>query len=130
MTFFQIKIKEFNPIIYIRTAGHLLLEHLDHVVVVAGAGDLAQEAVQLALGHEDTHVVEGAAEVVFVDGAILVDVHQLEAVLVHVQLVLGETSLILTPKQFSMLHLILSLIFLNFSLNFQCYFSSYLLFFS
>ena len=79
-------------------AGHLLLEHLDHVVVVAGAGDLAQEAVQLALGHEDTHVVEGAAEVVFVDGAILVDVHQLEAVLVHVQLVLGETSLILTPK--------------------------------
>ena len=80
------------------TSGHLLLEHLDHVVVGAGPGDLSKETVELSLGHEDTDVVEGSAEVIFVDGAILVDVHQLEAVLVHVKLLLGEASLILTPK--------------------------------
>merc|ERR1712058_187476 len=76
-------------------SGHLLLEHLDHVVIGAGTADLAEQAVQLALSHQHADVVEGAAEIVFVDGAILVDVHQLEAVLVHVKLLLGETSLIL-----------------------------------
>merc|ERR1719415_228882 len=76
-------------------SGHLLLEHLDHVVIGAGPADLAEQAVQLTLGHQHADVVEGAAEIVFVDGAVLVDVHQLEAVLVHVKLLLGETSLIL-----------------------------------
>merc|ERR1740128_792393 len=76
--------------------GHLLLEHLDHVVVGAETGDLSKETVELSLGHEDTDVVDGSAEVIFVDGSILVDVHQLEAVLVHVKLLLGEASLILT----------------------------------
>merc|ERR1711936_9476 len=69
-------------------AGHLLLEHLDHVVVGAGSRDLAQQAVKLRLAHEDTDVVEGTTQVVLVQLAILVDVHQLEAVLVHLELLL------------------------------------------
>ena len=83
----------------IRTSGHLLLEHLDHVVVGAGTADLAEQAVELRLSHEDTDVVEGSAEVIFVKGAVLVDVHQLEAVLVHLELLLGEASLILSPGE-------------------------------
>ena len=78
------------------TTGHFVGEHLDHVVVCAGSADLAEQAVELALGHQDTDIVESSSEVVFVDGAILVDVHELEAVLVHVQLLLGET--ILAPE--------------------------------
>merc|ERR1712110_878662 len=66
------------------------LEGLDDEVVrvVAGSGHLLLE-------HLD-HVVEGSAEVIFVKGAVLVDVHQLEAVLVHLELLLGEASLILS----------------------------------
>merc|ERR1719445_2515730 len=71
---------------------HLLLEHGDHVVGGAGPTDLTQQAVQLALRHEDTNVVKGTAEVILVNHAVLVDVHQLEAVLVHLDLLLGETS--------------------------------------
>merc|ERR1712233_120026 len=77
-------------------AGHLLLEHLDHVVVGARSRDLSQQTVELGLAHEHTDVVEGSAQVVLVQLAILVDVHQLEAVLVHLQLLLGESALILT----------------------------------
>merc|ERR1712047_185255 len=80
----------------VAVSGHLLLEHLDHVVEGAGTTDLAEQAVELRLGHEDTDVVEGSAEVIFVKGAVLVDVHQLEAVLVHLELLLGEASLILS----------------------------------
>merc|ERR1712227_383697 len=80
----------------IAVSGHLLLEHLDHVVVGAGTADLTEEAVELRLGHEDTDVVEGSADVIFVKGTVLVDVHQLEAVLVHLELLLGEASLILS----------------------------------
>jgi len=68
------------------------LEHLDHVVVGAGSRDLAQQAVKLRLAHEDTDVVEGATQVVLVKLAILVDVHKLEAVLVHLQLLLVSES--------------------------------------
>merc|ERR1712047_66154 len=77
----------------VAVSGHLLL---DHLVVGAGTTDLAEQAVELRLGHEDTDVVEGSAEVIFVKGAVLVDVHQLEAVLVHLELLLGEASLILS----------------------------------
>merc|ERR1719444_48268 len=80
----------------VAVSGHLLLEHLDHVVVGAGTADLTEEAVELRLSHEDTDVVEGSAEVIFVKGTVLVDVHQLEAVLVHLELLLGEASLILS----------------------------------
>merc|ERR1712071_460098 len=84
-------------------AGHLLLEHLDHVVVGAGSRDLAQQAVELRLAHEDTNVVEGSTQVIFVQLAIIVDVHKLEAVLVHLQLVLGEPALILALAHFELL---------------------------
>merc|ERR1719374_328357 len=77
-------------------SGHLLLEHLDHVVIGAWAVDLTQQTVELALGHEDANIVEGTTEVIFVNDTILVDVHHLEAVLVHVELLLGEASLILS----------------------------------
>merc|ERR1712001_455140 len=79
----------------VSVSGHLLLEHLDHVVVGAGTSNLSKERVQLGLGHEDTDVVEGSAEVIFVQGTVLVDVHQLKAVLVHLELLLGETTFIL-----------------------------------
>merc|ERR1711872_90873 len=79
----------------VAVSSHLLLEHVDHVLVGAGTVDLSQQTVKLALSHKDTDVVEGSAEVIFVNGAILVDVHELEAVLVHVELLLGEASLIL-----------------------------------
>merc|ERR1719347_1572886 len=71
-------------------SGHLLLEHVDHVVRSARAADLPQQAVKLSLRHEDTHIVESSPQVILVDGPILVDVHQLEAVLVHLDLLLGE----------------------------------------
>merc|ERR1711942_120658 len=74
-------------------AGHLLLEHADHVVSGAGATDLSQQAIQLALSHQDTNVVKSTTQVIFVNGAVLVDVHELEAVLVHLDLLLGEASL-------------------------------------
>ena len=86
-----------NPVLWEPTSGHLLLEHLDHVVVGAGSRDLSQQTVKLGLAHEHTDVVEGSAEIVLVKLAILVDVHKLEAVLVHLQLLLGESALILTP---------------------------------
>merc|ERR1712183_480633 len=42
----------------IALAGHLLLEHLDHVVKGAGTSNLTQQFVKLTLGHQDTDVVE------------------------------------------------------------------------
>merc|ERR1719278_759475 len=76
-------------------SSHLVLEHVNHPLEVAGTSNLSEQIVKLSLGHEDTDVVEGSAEVVLVQGAILVDVHQLEAVLVHLDLLLGEDSLAL-----------------------------------
>merc|ERR1712121_26387 len=76
-------------------AGHLLLEHGDHVVSGVGAADLSQQAIQLPLSHQDTNVVKSTAQVILVNSAVLVDVHQLEAVLVHLDLLLGEASLAL-----------------------------------
>merc|ERR1712218_280260 len=80
----------------VSVSGHLLLEHLDHVVVGAGTSNLSQQGVELGLGHEDTDVVEGSTEIIFVQGTVLVDVHQLEAVLVHLELLLGEATFILS----------------------------------
>merc|ERR1712200_164427 len=68
----------------VAVSGHLLLEHVDHVLVGAGTADLSEKAVKLALSHEDTDIIESSTQVIFVNGAILVDVHELEAVLVHV----------------------------------------------
>merc|ERR1712106_1169446 len=79
----------------ISISSHLLLEHLDHVVIGAGTSNLAKKTIKFSLTHEDTNVVKSTTEVIFVKLAILVDVHKLEAVLVHLELVIGETSLIL-----------------------------------
>ena len=43
------------------SARHLGLEHLDHVVVVAGSAHLAQHHVQLVVQHQPTNVVEGSS---------------------------------------------------------------------
>merc|ERR1711915_3378 len=67
-----------------------MLEHLDHVVVGACTSNLTKETIKFSLSHEDTNIVKGTTEVVFVNGTILVDVHKLEAVLVHLELLLGE----------------------------------------
>merc|ERR1711973_558621 len=77
-------------------SGHLLLEHLDHVVIGARSTDLTKKAIKLTLRHEDTNIVKSSSQVILVNDTILVDVHHLEAVLVHVKLLLGETSLILS----------------------------------
>merc|ERR1719410_2699142 len=78
------------------TTGHLLLEHLDHVVESAATSDLGQHGVKFGLIHELANVVEGSTEITLVNGAVLVDVHEFEALLVHVKLLLGESSLIVT----------------------------------
>merc|ERR1711862_190507 len=71
---------------------HLLLEHVDHASDIAGASNLSHEVIKFRLGHEDTNVVKSSTEVILVQGTILVDVHQLEAVLVHLDLIFGESS--------------------------------------
>merc|ERR1719309_1664641 len=74
---------------------HLLLEHLDHVVIGAGTSDLSKKSIKLTFAHQDTNIVKSSTKVIFVKLTILVDVHQLKAVLVHLELVLGEPTLIL-----------------------------------
>jgi hypothetical protein len=64
-------------------AGHLVLLNSDHGVEGAGTADLGKHVVELTLRHELADVVESATDVVLGDGAILVNVHQLEALLVH-----------------------------------------------
>merc|ERR1711931_343509 len=91
-----------NEVIGVVTvSGHLLLEHLDHVLVGAGTTNLTKKTVEFTLRHEDTNVVEGSTEIIFVQGTVLVDVHQLEAVLVHLELLLGESSFILALAHFA-----------------------------
>merc|ERR1719187_3072388 len=80
----------------IALTSHFCLEHLDHGVVGAGTADLAQHLVQLILSHQLANVVEGTSQVVFVDCAVLVNVHKFEALLVHLKLVFGETAFILS----------------------------------
>merc|ERR1719154_752432 len=85
-----------NEVIRVVTiSGHLLLEHLDHVDVGARTSNLSKKSIKLTLAHEDTNIVKSTTKVIFVKLAILADVHKLEAVLVHLELVLGEPSLIL-----------------------------------
>ena len=57
------------------TTGHLFLEHLDHVVEVAGTSNFSKHGVEFRLVHELADVVEGSAEIGFAEGAIFVDVH-------------------------------------------------------
>merc|ERR1719419_2048922 len=80
----------------ISISSHLLLEHLDHVVIGAGTSDLTKETIKFSLTHEDTNVVKSTTEIIFVNGTILVDVHKLKAVLVHLELLLGEATFILS----------------------------------
>lgn len=89
-----------------RTSSHFVLEHLDHAVVGAGAADLSQHVVKFALVHELSDVVEGSSEVVLVDGAILVNVHEEEALLVHVQLLLREAAIVTPEMQMRGLYLV------------------------
>merc|ERR1712228_642263 len=91
----------------ISISSHLLLEHLDHVVIGAGTSNLTKKTIKFSLSHEDTNVVKGTTEVIFVNGTILIDVHKLEAVLVHLELLLGEAAFIL-----SLAHLCYELCFL------------------
>merc|ERR1712029_1211383 len=82
-----------NELIGIATiTSHLLLEHVDHASDIAGASNLSHEVIKFRLGHEDANVVKSSTEVILVQGTVLVDVHQLETVLVHLDLVFGESS--------------------------------------
>merc|ERR1711923_254607 len=87
----------------ISISSHLLLEHADHVLEGAGTRDLAKESIKLSLRHENTNVVKSTTEVIFVKLPILVDVHHLEAVLVHLDLLLREASFILTLAHLELL---------------------------
>merc|ERR550532_675892 len=78
----------------VAVSGHFLLEHLDHVVVGAGASNFSQEFIKFRFSHEDTDVIEGSTEVILVNCPILVNVHHLEAVLVHLELLLGEALIL------------------------------------
>merc|ERR1719309_1798098 len=84
----------------IAITSHLLLEHLDHVVIGACTSDLSKKSIKLTFTHEDTNVVKSTTKVIFVKLSILVDVHKLEAILVHLQLVLREPAFILTLAHF------------------------------
>ena len=55
----------------LNTSSHLCLEHLDHVVEAARASNLAEHVVELGVGHQLADVVEGSAEIVLGDGAVL-----------------------------------------------------------
>merc|ERR1719210_1475968 len=82
-----------NEVIRIVTiTSHLLLEHVDHASDIAGTSNPSHKVIKLRLGHEDTNVVKSSTEVILVQSTVLVDVHQLEAVLVHLDLLLGESS--------------------------------------
>merc|ERR1739840_83581 len=95
----------FNEVIgIISIPSHLLLEHSDHVLEGAGTRDLAKEPIKLSLSHENTNVVKSTTEIIFVKLAILVDVHHLEAVLVHLDLLLREASFILTLAHLELPH--------------------------
>merc|ERR1711881_829572 len=50
----------------ISISSHLLLEHLDHVVIGAGTSNLTKETIKLSLAHQNTNIVKGTAEVIFV----------------------------------------------------------------
>merc|ERR1719429_96738 len=80
----------------VAVSGHLLLEHVDHAHDVAGSSNLSHQLIELTLRHEDTNVVKSSTEIIFVQGTVLVDVHQHEAVLVHLDLLLREASFILS----------------------------------
>merc|ERR1719204_213341 len=56
----------------------------------------SHQLIELTLRHEDTNVVKSSTEIIFVQSTVLVDVHQLEAVLVHLDLLLREASFILS----------------------------------
>merc|ERR1719422_2705538 len=45
-------------------SGHLLLEHLDHVVIGARSADLTKKAIKLTLRHEDTNIVKSSSQVI------------------------------------------------------------------
>merc|ERR1719245_1624746 len=57
------------------STGHLFLEHLDHVVEVAGTSNFSQHGVEFRLVHELANIVEGSTKIRFVKDSILVDVH-------------------------------------------------------
>merc|ERR1719452_200999 len=59
----------------ISISSHLLLEHLDHVVIGASTSNFSKKSIELTLAHEDTNIVKSTTKVIFVKLAILVDVH-------------------------------------------------------
>ena len=92
-------------------AGHLSLEAAQHVLEVARPADLGEHGVQLGVVHQGpyqrqqimsetpherekylrlTDIVEGGPEIRLVDDAILVDVHEFEALLVRGDLFIAE----------------------------------------
>merc|ERR1719347_517311 len=60
----------------ISISSHLLLEHLDHVIIGAGTTNLTEEVIKLRLSHQDTNVVKSSAKIILVNGSILVDVQE------------------------------------------------------
>merc|ERR1712224_952191 len=89
---------------------------LDHVILIdvkfskniinLSLGHLVSKGTQCILEHLGVNlafIVKSATEVIFVKLPILVDVHHLEAVLVHLDLLLRESSFILTLAHLELL---------------------------
>merc|ERR1719515_503190 len=53
----------------ISISGHLLLKHLDHVVISAGTTNFTKQVIKLRFSHQDTNVVEGSTKIILVNGS-------------------------------------------------------------
>lgn len=64
-----------NDVIFVRAAGHAVGEQSQELSEVDGARSLTDHLIELLLGREPAQGVEGGAQVVLADDAILVVIH-------------------------------------------------------
>lgn len=68
-----------DDLILVGLAGHPVGEQGQHLGEVDGTGSFLDHLVQLLLGHQLADLVEGRSQVRFVDDAVLVGIHEGEA---------------------------------------------------
>jgi len=79
-----------DDIVVVRAARLPLGEHGQEHGEVDGTGSVGQHLVQLFLGSDAAQFVEGGAQIVLAEDAVLVAIHQLEAFFVLLHLALAE----------------------------------------
>merc|ERR1712242_88707 len=82
----------------IGASSHLLLEHVNHGLECACTSNFSQHVVQFTFRHKFTNVVKSTTDIILGDGTVFVDIHEFEALLVHVELLLGEAPSILSSE--------------------------------